>query len=300
MQGYVTNIQRYSIHDGPGIRTTVFMKGCNLRCFWCHNPETLAPRPELQVFPERCIGCGACFERCPQGAHAVVDGERVFRREMCRACGACAETCYAEALMLIGDLMTAGEVVAQAMRDLPFYETSHGGVTVSGGEPLLQLEFTRAILEGVRAEGVHAAVETNACWPWERMALLLPVVDLWMVDIKTMDDALHREVTGVSNKQVLHNTRLLADAGAPLIIRTPVVPGVNDNADAIRAVAEHVATLRTLVYYELLPFHPMATGKYRSLGMDYRAAKLERPSKEDMTSLADVAKGAGIEVRAGG
>ncbi len=300
MQGYVTNIQRYSIHDGPGIRTTIFVKGCNLRCFWCHNPETLAPGPELQIFPERCIGCGACFERCPHGAHAMVDGERVFRRELCEACGACAETCYAEALVLVGDLVSVDEVVTQALRDRPFYETSQGGVTVSGGEPLLQRDFTYAILERVRAEGVHTAVESNACWPWERVASMLPVVDLWMVDIKTMDDALHREVTGASNHPVLRNTRLLAEAGAPLIIRTPVVPGVNDTAEAIRAIAEHVAGLRTLVYYELLPFHPMATGKYRSLGMEYRAAELERPSKEKMARLADIAASAGIEVRTGG
>lgn len=300
MQGFVTNIQRYSIHDGPGIRTTVFFKGCNLRCFWCHNPETLAPKPELQLFPERCIGCGACLERCPHGAHTRVNGDRVFRRELCRACGACAETCYAEALVLVGDQMSADEVVAQALRDRPFYETSHGGVTLSGGEPLLQLAFCRAILEGVRGEGVHTAIETNACWSWERMEPLLPLVDLWMVDVKTMDSDLHRQVTGASNDQILANLRRLADADAPLIVRTPVVPGVNDDAEAIHAIAEYVAGLRTLVYYELLPFHPMAVGKYCSLGLDYRAAKLERPSQEAMAALAKVAAAVGIEVRTGG
>jgi pyruvate formate lyase activating enzyme len=300
MQGYVTNIQRYSIHDGPGIRTTVFVKGCNLRCFWCHNPETWAPGPELQVYPERCIGCGACFERCPQGAHVMVDGERIFRRELCQACGICAETCYAEALVLVGDLMTVDEVVTQALRDRPFYETSHGGVTVSGGEPLLQRDFTYAILERVQSEGVHTAVETNACWPWERLASIQSVVDLWMIDVKTMDDTLHRDVTGASNQHVLRNTQRLAEEGALLIIRTPVVPGVNDTPEAIRSIAEHVAGLGTLVYYELLPFHPMATGKYRSLGMDYRAAQLERPSKAKMNALAEVARSTGIEVRTGG
>ena len=300
MQGYVTNIQRYSIHDGPGIRTTVFLKGCNLRCFWCHNPETLAPKPELQLFPERCIGCGACLERCPYGAHARVNGDRVFRRELCQACGACAETCYAEALVLVGDRMTPDEVVAQALRDRPFYETSNGGVTLSGGEPLLQLAFSRAILEGVRAQGVHTAIETNACWPWERLASLAELVDLWMVDIKTMDSDLHRQVTGAPNEQILANLHQLADSGAPVIVRTPIVPGINDAAEDVAAIAAFVAGLPSLVYYELLPFHPMATGKYRSLGLDYRAAKLKRPSPETMATLAQVAAGSGVEARTGG
>ena len=300
MQGYVTNIQRYSIHDGPGIRTTVFLKGCNLRCFWCHNPETLAPKPELQLFPERCIGCGACLERCPHGAHARVNGDRVFRRELCQACGACAETCYAEALVLVGDRMTPDEVVAQALRDRPFYETSNGGVTISGGEPLLQLAFSRAVLEGVRAQGVHTAIETNACWPWERLASLAELVDLWMVDIKTMDSDLHRQVTGAPNEQILANLHRLTDSGAPVIVRTPIVPGVNDSAEAVEAIAAFVAGLPSPVYYELLPFHPMATGKYRSLGLDYRAAKLKRPSPETMATLAQVAAGSGVEARTGG
>jgi len=199
----------------------------------------------------------------------------------------------------VGERMTADEVVAQALRDRPFYETSHGGVTLSGGEPLLQHAFSRAILEGVKAQGVHTAVETNACWPWERIAPLLPLVNLWMVDIKTMDSDLHRQVAGAPNEQILANLQRLAEAGAPMIVRTPVVPGVNDSAEAIGAIAAFVAGLPTLVYYELLPFHPMATGKYRSLGLDYRAAELKRPSPETMAALAQVAAGS-VEVRTGG
>jgi pyruvate formate lyase activating enzyme len=299
MKGIVTNIQRFSIHDGPGIRTTVFLKGCNLRCFWCHNPETLSPKPELQLFFNRCIGCGACFERCPNHAHAIVDGERVFYRERCVGCGACAETCYAEALVLVGETKTVEEVVEEVLRDKPFYETSNGGVTLSGGEPLLQLEFSYAILEQCRQQGVHTAIETAANFPWERIASLLPVVDLVMMDIKLIDSARHKECTGVPNERILENAIRLGQQPQPLIVRTPIIPGVNDNADDIRAIAEFASRLPNLLYYELLPFHPMATSKYDSLDLDYRARELKRPSKEVMEELTQVAQSVGIQARHG-
>jgi len=299
MKGIVTNIQRFSIHDGPGIRTTVFLKGCNLRCFWCHNPETLSPKPELQLFLNRCIGCGACFERCPNHAHVLIDGQRTFHRELCTGCGACAETCYAEALVLVGETKTVEEVVEEVLRDKPFYETSNGGVTLSGGEPLLQLEFSYAILEQCRQQGVHTAIETAANFPWERIASLLPVVDLVMMDIKLMDSARHKECTGVPNGCILENAVRLGQQPQPLIVRTPIVPGVNDNAKDVRAIAEFVSHLPNLLYYELLPFHPMATSKYDSLELDYRARELKRPSKEVMEELTQVAQSVGIQARHG-
>jgi pyruvate formate lyase activating enzyme len=304
-QGIVTNIQRFSIHDGPGIRTTVFFKGCNLHCFWCHNPETLRRDPQLQLFPDRCIGCGECFERCPQGAHVMTEDGRRFLREQCEACGTCVETCYAQALLLVGECKTVDEVVEEVMRDLPFYETSGGGVTLSGGEPLLQLEFAIAILEKCREAGLHTAVETAANWPWERLAALLSVTDLVMMDVKLMDNARHKACTGVPNTRILENARRLGveapSGGKPLalIVRTPIVPDVNDNPEDVLAIAEFAATLPNLLYYELLPFHPMASGKYDSLDMDYRARDLKTPAKEQIEALAEVAKQAGIEVRHG-
>ena len=297
--GIVTNIQRFSIHDGPGIRTTVFMKGCNLRCFWCHNPETLASRPELQLFLERCIGCGECLARCPNTCHLMVDGQRQFVRQSCVGCGRCAETCYAEALVLVGKEMTASEVVEEVLRDRPFYETSDGGVTLSGGEPLLQLAFSKAILQQCRDEGLHTAVETAANLPWDRIASILPLTDLAMMDIKLMDSARHRECTGVANERILENARRLGRKARSLIVRTPIVPGVNDNADDVRAVAEFAATLPNLLYYELLPFHPMATSKYDSLDIDYRARDLKSPPQEDMERLTAVAASVGVDARHG-
>ncbi len=299
MEGIVTNIQRFSIHDGPGIRTTVFLKGCNLRCFWCHNPETLKPKPELQIFPDRCIGCGVCFERCERGGHEVVEEQRIFHRDLCIACGACAETCYAQSLVIVGERKTVDEVVDEVLRDQPFYERSDGGVTLSGGEPLLQPEFAQAILARCKEEGLHTAIETAANMPWERLTGILPVTDLVMMDIKLIDPEQHRACTGVSNERILENARRLGEQDKPLIVRTPVIPGVNDDEATISAIAAFVAELPNLMYYELLPFHPMARGKYDSLDMPYQAQELESPSKEAMDALAEVARRYGIEVRHG-
>jgi len=299
LKGVITNIQRFSIHDGPGIRTTVFLKGCNLRCFWCHNPETLEPKPQLQIFPNRCIGCGKCFERCPNHAHVQVNGQRQFLRELCVACGACAETCYAEALVLVGQVKTVDEVVEEVLRDKPFYETSNGGVTLSGGEPLVQLEFSYAILERCRQEGLHTAIETAANFPWERLAAILPVTDLVMMDIKLMDSQKHRECTGVPNERILANALRLGEQSQPLIVRTPIVPGVNDTPEEVAAIAAFIARLPNLMYYELLPFHPMGTSKYESLGMDYRARGLKAPPKDKMDALVEVARRYGITARHG-
>jgi len=297
MKGIVTNIQRFSIHDGPGIRTTVFLKGCNLRCFWCHNPETLRPEPELQAFFDRCIGCGECFKRCPNGAHVVTNGQRQFRRELCVGCGRCAETCYAEALVLVGEYKTVDQVVEEVLRDRPFYETSNGGITLSGGEPLLQYEFSRAILEQCHREGIHTAVETAAHVPWERIAAILPVTDLFIMDIKMMDATKHLACTGVSNERILANARRLGEQPQPLIVRTPIVPGVNDTPDDVAAIAEFVSKLPNLLYYELLRFHPMAKSKYSVLGLEYRAQDLEPPPKEQMDALTQIAQDAGVEAR---
>jgi pyruvate formate lyase activating enzyme len=224
----------------------------------------------------------------------MVDGQREFLRERCLGCGTCVDTCYAQALILVGEEKTVDEVVEVVLRDLPFYETSGGGVTLSGGEPLMQLEFSRDILERCREEGLHTAIETAANYSWERVAALLPVTDLVMMDIKLIDPERHRQATGVPNARILENALRLGEQPQPLIVRTPIIPGVNDRPEDVAAIAEFAARLPNLLYYELLPFHPLARGKYDSLDIEYRACGLEAPSKELMDELTDVALQFGI------
>jgi pyruvate formate lyase activating enzyme len=227
----------------------------------------------------------------------MVDDKRVFHRERCGGCGLCAQTCYAEALVLVGEEKTVDQVVEEVMRDKPFYDNSGGGITLSGGEPLLQFDFSYAVLQQCKKNGVHTAIETAANFSWERVAAILPVVDLVMMDIKVMDSALHKECTGVPNERILANAKLLGQQSQPLIVRTPIVPGVNDTPEQVAQIAEFVKQLPNLLYYELLPFHPMATSKYDSLDIDYRARSLKRPSKEQMDALTKVATDLGVNAR---
>jgi pyruvate formate lyase activating enzyme len=297
--GIVTDIQRFSVHDGPGIRTTVFLKGCNLRCWWCHNPETLRAGPELQVWPERCIGCRACADVCKAGAHRFSAEGHIYDRGFCTSCGRCASACFAEGLVLIGRSMTVDEVVAAALLDVPFYGDA-GGVTVSGGEPVCQADFARAVLSALRAHRVRTAVETNLAWPWDRGAGVIAEADLVMFDVKCSEDDLHRAGSGAGNAHVLANLRRLAETGVPCIARTPVVPGFNDTPEEIAQIAGLVAVLDNLLYYELLPFHPLGEGKYASLGLTGRAEGLRSPTRERMRMLASAARERGIPVRIAG
>lgn len=303
--GVVLNIQRFSIHDGPGIRSTVFLKGCSLRCFWCHNPESIRMQPEVQLFPERCIACDECVRVCPQGARAVeAGGLRSIDRASCDACGICVDSCFAGATVMAGTRMRAEEVLVEVLRDQAFYTASNGGVTLSGGEPVLQSDFARAVLQGCRDAGVHTAIETAGNYPWHLLEPLLPLLDLVMMDLKQMDPDKHRWATGASNERVLATARrIAADTDLPIIFRIPVVPTVNNAPDDIRATAlfvRELAVKRALrgsaapITLELLTFHKLAGDKYHSLDVDYRAAALQPLSKEQMRMLAGVAADCGV------
>jgi pyruvate formate lyase activating enzyme len=300
MQGVVTDIQRFSLHDGPGIRTTVFLKGCDLRCAWCHNPETLRPGPEIRFLPDRCLGCGACAAACPNGAQGSEGRRRIFRRDRCVACGRCARACYAGALAAVGRELDAAAVLDEVLEDAAFYRNSGGGLTLSGGEPLVQPEFAGELLRRAKAAGLHTAIETNLAAPWERVEPLLPFVDLVMADLKLMDAAAHRAWTGSPNDQILENARRLARESRPLVVRTPVVPGVNDAPEAIGAIADFARTLPALAAYELLPYHPLGLGKYRSLGLECRFDGARPPDGARLRALAAEAARRGIPVRVAG
>lgn len=304
--GTIINIQRFSIHDGPGIRTTVFFKGCSLRCFWCHNPESIRPKPEIQFYLERCIGCQDCLSVCQHGAHIFEDGHE-YARNLCVVCGECVQICPNDAVELTGRSLTVDEVMAEILPDKAFYQTSGGGVTLSGGEPLLQHEFAHDILARCQLESIHTAIETAANCPWEYLGELLPVTDMFMMDLKHMDPERHKDATGVSNERILANARRLAASGKPVLFRIPVIPTVNDADDEIAAIAAYVRELgelgqaennraHGLPQLELLKFHRLAADKYRSLDWDYRAAKLEPLSKERMEELTRIAHTQGVDV----
>jgi len=290
LMGLIFDIQRFSVHDGPGIRTTVFLKGCTLRCFWCQNPEGLNLKPEIMFYPEKCIGCGNCIINCPRGAHIFKNGMHMYLREKCVGCGSCTETCYSGALKISGKWMRVEDVMKEILRDKVFYEVSNGGVTLSGGDPLVQSDFSLALLKRCKNEGLHTAIETAANCRWDVIEKLLPFIDLVMMDIKHMDPEVHRRVTGVTNNLILNNAKRLAETGKPLIIRVPVIPGVNDTAEQIEAIAKFVQPFENLQLLELLPFHRLGEGKYRALGLNYPASHLKTPSKTKMRRLAERAK----------
>ena len=293
--GMISDVQRFSIHDGPGIRTTVFMKGCPLRCWWCHNPETWQIKPEIQFFEDKCIGCGNCATECKKGAQVVLNGSRHFRRELCDGCGSCTTVCYTGALVLSGRRWKPEELLKELLKDKSYYEHSSGGITLSGGEPLLQKNFTREVLRLCKAASLHTAIETSGFCAWEDLAEILPTIDLVIMDIKHLDEEKHIKATGVSNRIVLENARRLAGSNVDLIIRTPVIPDINDQLSDIGCIAEFIHNFPNLLYYELMPFHNIAKGKYRSLGLQYSTQKLERPLHKTLEALRLHAEKMGVK-----
>jgi len=282
IEGRIFDIQRFSIDDGPGIRTTVFMKGCPLRCTWCHNPEGMSADPVLSFMPEKCIGCGYCLRTCPNEAHRM-DPEQghVLDRASCRACGKCSKECYTGALELVGRDVTVEEVIDEVLRDRSFYETSGGGMTLSGGEPMMQIEFTEALLARGKGEGLHCCIETCGFCDFSLMERVLPYVDLFLYDIKETDDARHREFTGVPNRLILQNLRALHERGACMLLRLPIIPGYNDRDDHFDAVAALARDLPNLQGVEIMPYHRLGTSKVDRLGMDPAAREQSQPPEQE-------------------
>lgn len=266
IKAIVFDIQKFSLHDGPGIRTTVFLKGCPLRCVWCHNPESWHPKPELLFSAAKCIGCGKCAAVCPNRAHRFEAGQHVFSRNLCLACGKCADVCPVEALELCGRFLTVEEVMTEVRKDCVFYENSGGGLTLSGGEPMMRPEFTFALLDAAKKEGIHTALESCGFAPLQEFARILPVTDLFLFDIKTMDEAKHLRFTGQDNRLILSNLEFLSGAGAEITLRCPLIPGLNDTPDELARLGQLAERLPGVKAIDVEPYHPLGVSKAERLG----------------------------------
>ncbi len=290
MNGLITTIQRMSIHDGPGIRSTVFLKGCNMRCAWCHNPETLSRIPELEWIQQKCIGCNSCTEVCPTGAFLSTDGEIHFRKEDCTNCFRCLSVCYAEAIGKIGKEISPEEVFAEVEQDFPFFKNSGGGVTISGGEPMLQPEFIQQTLALFNQAGIHTALDTNLSISWKQYERVLPFTDLVLADLKMINDPKHQQWTGKHNSVILENFHKLDSSGIPYMVRIPVIPGVNDNEEEVQALSKFISSLKNMQKLELLPFHSMGSFKYTNLEIDNPMENTEDLSKERLEYVEKILK----------
>ena len=254
MTATIFDIERSSFVDGPGIRTTVFFKGCNLRCAWCHNPESQKRESELAFFESRCTGCGKCREKCPNALAS------------CNLCGACTVYCPTDARKLYGKEMTVSEILDEILRDRAFYENSGGGVTFSGGECLLQIDVLEELLKACKAEGIHTAVDTAGHVPYEFFERILPYTDLFLYDVKAFDTEIHKQYTGVGNERILENLAKLLQIGAPIWVRIPTIPTVNANVEEMQKIKAFFDTYGTPKKIELLPYHAMGEGKCTALG----------------------------------
>ena len=272
----ITNVQRGSLHDGPGVRTTFFFQGCNLHCAWCHNPETIPSEPVLMMYANRCIGCKICETTCPNA----------LSKNDCTRCGTCVEACPAEARVFSGKRMDVREMLDVALRESRFYGTD-GGVTCSGGEPMLQVGFLEVFLRTMKENGIHTAVDTAGCIPWAQYERIMPYTDLFLVDYKLADEGKHKEFTGVSRVRIAENLRKFAECGREVWVRMPIIPGVNDTVTDVCAAGRELTDIGFTGPVELLPFHRLGAGKYDALGQPYRFAETEPPSGEKMQELRD-------------
>ncbi len=300
VEGSIFDIQRYSLHDGPGLRTTVFFKGCPLRCGWCSNPESQMVAPELVMFSANCLACGACVEVCGPDARHLVDGRLEWKRDLCNLCGECVRICPAEATCWSGEQWAAGDVIREALRDAPFYEDG-GGLTLTGGEPMAQPNFAEAILRLAKAEYLNTAIETSGNAPWEVLEKLWPYLDLWLYDVKHMDTQAHRQHTGLGNELILSNLRRLAALDTPIQVRVPLIPGFNMAEENIDRTAEFVMELGDAVRsVDLLPYHVLGRAKYAALGRSYPWNDRDSPTDAEVQALAGLVRAHGLNVQIGG
>jgi pyruvate formate lyase activating enzyme len=292
MSGVVFDIQRFSVDDGPGVRTTVFFKGCPLRCKWCHNPESQSKERCVAYYEQKCLHCGACAQLCD--CHSVKDGEHTLDRTRCLRCGKCVEACFNGALELLGEEMTAEQVLAEVCKDEVFYRNSGGGVTFSGGEPLMQPDFLMELLQLSKQRGLHTCIETCGFAPPSVLRRVAPLVDLFLFDLKETDAQRHLELTGAPLAPILSNLQLLQELGASVILRCPMIPTVNDRQEHLDAIAALASGMENVLSVEVMAYHTLGISKYRALDMDYDLSDLPPMSDDEKKRLtAYIAKRAG-------
>lgn len=294
LRGLIFDVKHFAVHDGPGVRATVFLKGCPLRCLWCHSPESQSSEVEIGIYSSLCIGCGACVEACPTGARTIVPIK--VRCELCSGCGRCAEACYAGALVKFGDWATVEDVMREVDKDRMLLEASGGGVTLSGGEPTAQPFFASGLLKALKEAGYHTALDTCGQAPWRALNDITNHTDLVLYDLKHMDPRAHLEMTGATNELILSNLRKLTQRGSKTIIRVPVVPGFNDSTENIQAMAGFLGSLINIVSVELLPYHDLGALKYEALGREYQLGHLHPPKMDSLEEIRRALEATGLKV----
>jgi pyruvate formate lyase activating enzyme len=298
--GLVFDIKKYAIHDGPGIRTTVFFKGCPLHCQWCQNPESWEKNPELGFRTGRCIRCGQCVEICANKATILTDDRPSTDPEKCSLCGECVDAYTTGARELIGREMTVKQVMTEVEKDIIFYEQSNGGATFSGGEPLMQPEFLIALLNQCKSQGIHTAVDTSCYAEFEIIQKVADKTDLFLCDLKHMDSDMHERFTGVENNLILDNIKQLSEAGKEIIIRLPVIAGFNDNHGNIEATGQFAANLSNINRIDILPYNRGGTEKSARLSADFKLMQAEPPNDDKISSIAEILKNYGLDIKIGG
>lgn len=291
------DIKRFAVHDGPGLRTTLFLKGCSLKCIWCHNPEGICRETQMAYYAHKCIGCGECVKVCPTGAHQISEAGHTFDREKCIFCGKCVDVCLGDALTLFGREINVDEAYEIATEDALFYR-DNGGVTISGGEPLLYPDFIRALFTKLKADSIHTAVDTCGNVPWDRFEKVLPVTDLFLYDIKHIDPDAHKKLTGAENYHISENLKKLSDVGAKIEIRMPLVPKANDDEKTLRGIGDFLQKLN-ITKMKVLPYHSMARSKYAALGMSDTMPLVDSPTDEDLQKAVELFRNYGVPAVSG-
>jgi len=293
IKGCIFDIERFAVHDGPGIRDVIFMKGCPLKCAWCCNPEAQDPNPEIFFNKNKCIGfnnCGDCITVCSEGAIIQSNDEITIKRKLCNNCGECADICPSKALIHVGKYYTVEEVIAQISTDFPFFTRSGGGVTISGGEPLFQCEFVSSLLKKLKDLGIHTTIETSGHGTWDKLEKIAYYTDLIYYDIKHLDTELHKIYTGVSNELILENIKKLEQhyPDVPIIVRTPVINGFNSTESDIKNIIDYVKKITNVQKYELMPYHSFGESKYYHLDRDFAFDSNLKVEEKHMQRLKDI------------